>query len=223
MTKQVEPKKQSGFKPVWDGLKFSGRILFHPFDGFWDMKHERRGNRYAAALIVAALTLTFAAKGQLTGFLFNFTDDLEFNLFYKITSVLLPFFIWCVANWCITTLVDGEGSFGDIAMVTAYAVVPLVIIQLPLVLLGHVITLQEQPFYQILDAVSVLWFALLLFCGILTIHQFSVGKTILTIGIAVLGMVILLFLVLLFLSLIQQMGGFLRILLNEIQLIVQSS
>lgn len=129
------------------------------------------------------------AKGQLTGFLFNFTDDLEFNLFYKITSVLLPFFIWCVANWCITTLVDGEGSFGDIAMVTAYAVVPLVIIQLPLVLLSHVITLQEQPFYQILDAVSVLWFALLLFCGILTIHQFSVGKTILTIGIAVLGMV----------------------------------
>ena len=44
----------------WDSLKYATYTMFHPFDGFWDLTHERRGSMAAANTIVihdGALTI----------------------------------------------------------------------------------------------------------------------------------------------------------------------
>ena len=188
------------------GLRYSLYVVFHPFKGFWDLKHEKKGNVFSAWVLVASLILLYILRRQMTGFILNFNILNEMNIFVEILSVLVPLGLWCLSNWCITTLVDGEGSFRDIFVTTAYALVPLIIIE------------EEVSFYVALDVLSILWTALLLLIGIMTVHQFSMSKTIFTVLIAIVGMVIMLFLFLLFVSIVQQLKSFIDLLWTELSM-----
>ena len=33
-----------------DSINYAFYVLFHPFDGFWDLKHEKKGTIRAAAV-----------------------------------------------------------------------------------------------------------------------------------------------------------------------------
>ena len=39
-------------------LKYSLYVIFHPFDGFWDLIHEKRGSMGAAHTIIILVVLT---------------------------------------------------------------------------------------------------------------------------------------------------------------------
>lgn len=201
---------------VLNGLKYALYLIFHPFKGFWDLKHEKKGNHISGAVIVTLLVITFIAKRQLTGFLFNTNDPSQMNIVLMITSVVLPYFLWCVSNWCITTLVDGEGHFTDIMMTSAYALTPMVLIQLPLVLVSNFITTSESGFYTFFTFLSIAWTVFLMVIGIMTVHQFTMGKTIGTILIALAGMLIMLFLFFLLFALLQQFINFFLLLKEEL-------
>jgi len=197
-------------------LRQIGYIIFHPFDGFWSLKHENPVSYLNAWVILLILVVVYTIRSQFTGFIINLSDKTDFNLFYQATSIILPFLLWCISNWCITTLVDGEGSFKDIFITTAYALIPLILLNIPMVIISNLITVDEVVFYNILDTVSILWAGFLLVIGIMTIHQFSMKKTLFTILIAVLGMIIIVFLFLLFFTLIQNIINFIRLLWAEI-------
>ena len=209
-------------KGFWQTLKSevrqAGYVMVHPFNGFWELKRERRVPYRNVAVILVLLIAVLTMSSQLTGFVVDMHDRTDFNFFFQITGVLLPFAIWCLSNWCITTLVDGEGSLRDIAVTTAYALLPVVVIDVPMVILSNIITIEEVVFYQIVHAAALLWSAFLLVIGIMTIHQFTLRKTFGTILIALLGMVIIVFLVLLFSTLLQNMVNFIRLLIAEIGL-----
>lgn len=192
-------------------LRYSLYVIFHPFKGFWDLKHEKKGTVKAATVLVFLLVFVFILRRQATGFIFNQNNIEDINLVAEILNVLLPFFLWCVANFGVTTLMDGKGSFREIFMVTAYALVPVILINIPLVILSHVLLLDEQELYLLLDALSILWAAFLLFIGLKSIHEFMVFKTVITVVIAVAGMIAVAFVALLFISLVQQLYNFIRL------------
>lgn len=200
------------------GLRYSFHVIVHPFDGFWDLKHEKRGNGKAAVVIILALVLTVILCTQLSGFIVNNTDPEKTNVLQQIISVLLPFFLWCLSNWCITTLVDGEGSLKDIMITTAYALVPLILLNVPLIFVSNIITVEEVPLYNLVLAISVLWSALLLFIGIMTVHQFTVMKTLSTILIALVGMLVIIFLAVLFASVLQMAASYIAFLYKELSM-----
>lgn len=199
-------------------LRQAGYVMVHPFNGFWELKRERRVPYYYVGIILAALIAVLTMSRQLTGFVVDMHDRTDFNFFFQVTGVLLPFGIWCLSNWCITTLVDGEGSLRDIAVTTAYALLPLILLNVVMLILSNIITIEEVVFYQIVNAVALLWSGFLLVIGIMTIHQFTLRKTIGTILIALLGMVIIVFLVMLFFTLLQNMVNFIRLMVTEIGL-----
>ena len=201
---------------ILKGLQYSLYLIFHPFKGFWDLKHEKKGNVYSAWVIVCLLSVLLILRRQFTGFILNFNMQNVMIDFVEILSVLAPLGLWCLSNWCITTLVDGEGSLKDIFITTAYALTPVVLINIPMLLLSNVMILEETVFYTVLDALSVLWAALLILIGIMTVHQFTMPKTIATIAVAVVGMIIILFLILLFVSIIQQIVSFVDLLWTEL-------
>lgn len=193
-------------------------VMRHPFKGFWDLKHEKKGNIFSASVIVLLLVVVMIIRRQLTGFLVNFNNTNEMNMVVQFSFVILPFILWCISNWAITTLIDGEGSFKDIYITTAYALTPLVLINIPLVVLSNVFVLEEMSFYYLFDSISIIWSACLILIGIKTIHQFTALKTIVSIIIAVVGMAILVAIVLLLISLVQQLFNFTGILVKEIQM-----
>lgn len=199
-----------------DSLGYSFHVIFHPFDGFWDLKHEKRGSLPAAGIIIAVLIFTFVLRRQLTGFIFNGNDLKKLNIFTEILSVIIPYGLWCIANWCLTTLMDGEGSFTDILIATAYATVPLILINLPLILLSHIITAEEGAFYTFFAQLATFWCGLLVVLGTMVTHQYTMGKTIATSLFTIVGMGLIIFIGLLAFDLLQQMISFVYVIYREI-------
>lgn len=214
--RRLKPRAVAHFKEagIWKNPFYT---TAHPFNGFWEMKYENKGRVGIALGIVAALFITLVLKQQFSGFIVNYTDLSKFNSLKELQFVVLPFMLWCIANWSLTVLMEGEGSFKDIVMATGYALLPLVIIYLPQIALSHIVTLEESSFYYLLQSFAMLWTLWLLFVGTMTVHQYTPGKTIVTMLLTVVMIGIILFLSLLLFSVVQQMLSFVISISNEIR------
>lgn len=198
-------------------LKYGFYVITHPFDGFWGLRRENRGSIAAAFTFVILTILTFTIEKQNTGFLFNLNRLSELNVMVDIVTVLLVYVLWCVANWCTTSLMEGKGRMQDILIAVGYSLLPIILIRLPMVVMSHMITTSEGSFYYVLGTISYLWAGFLIFTGTMVIHQYSVSKTIVTCAITVLGMAILMFIGLLFFNVIQQMVTFVVTIYRELR------
>lgn len=161
-----------------------------------------------AFLICALFWITLIVQRQATGFIFNPNIPEDINILLLLCGVAAVVFLWCITNWSITTLMSGEGTFGNIFMATSYALMPYIVINIPLALVSRFMTESEAMIYQGISVVSLIWTGFLLFAAMLSIHQYTAGKTVLSILATVLGMGIILFLCVLFFNLIQQLFSF---------------
>jgi hypothetical protein len=197
-------------------LRFGFYCLFHPFDGFWDLTHEKRGTMAAANTIMILVLLTRILTLEFTNFQFISVNWEYVNVFQECLSLLLPIIVFVTANWCWTTLFDGKGTFKDIYIGTSYAFLPYPLIQLPLILLSNMITTEEGAFYYVFAALSLIWAAYLLIVMMMQVHDYTLGKTLLFTIMSVFGMLVIIFLLLLFLSLISDAVSYFVSLYREI-------
>ena len=100
-------------------LKYALYTMVHPFDGFWDLIHEKRGSMAAAHTIVAAVLVTRLLSLEHTSFLFNNVYWPNVNILQQCLSVLLPLVIFVLGNWGLTTLFEGKGRLRDVYMGTS--------------------------------------------------------------------------------------------------------
>lgn len=198
-------------------LKYATYCMFHPFDGFWDLTHEKRGTMAAANTIVIAVLVTRLLSLQFTSFLFNNVYWPEVNILQQCLSVLLPLVIFVLGNWGLTTLFDGKGTLKDVYMGTCYALAPFVILQLPMIVLSNVVTVDEAAFYSVLNMLSLVWSGGLIVCAMMQIHDYGLGKTLLFIVMSIFAMAVIIFLLLLFFTLVGDAVGYVTSLYDEIQ------
>jgi hypothetical protein len=116
---------------------------------------------------------------------------------------------------------DGVGKFKDIVMAAGYSHMPFVIIYMPQTLYSNIITANESAFYYLLNTVAVVWFIGLLFIGTMTVHQYSPGKTVVTMLLTLVVIGIILFISVLFFSMLQQMISFVKSFYQEMSFRVQ--
>jgi len=161
---------------TWAGLKYSKHVIFHPFDGFWNLKQAVEGNAAAATIILIGTILTFVFMRQYTGFIFNFNKTEEVNVAVEMISVALPFLLWCVVNWGFTTLMDGKGTIKDIYIASAYALAPIIMINIPATIASNFMTADEGTFYYLLVAVSTIWAVGLLFFDVIDRILFTIQE-----------------------------------------------
>lgn len=201
-----------------EAVKFPFYLIFHPFNGYWELKYrqDRKTNLYMSFCILAILSLTMILHRQYSGFLVNYTNPREFNSIMEIVYIIVPVFFWSVANWSLTTLMDGEGKFSEIFVSTCYALVPMIIINFPWIWISNLISMEETTFYYFSQSCAVLWFLFLLFVGNMTVHQFTPLKTVGTIVLTLVAMGFIAFLCLLFFSLTQQIVAFVTTIYKEL-------
>ena len=219
--KQLTDPSAAQKRREWRGryaasLKYALHVITHPFDGFWDLIHEHKGTMAAAHTFLAMFLITRVLKLLCTNFQFISVPLQHINIFEEMLSLLLPFLILCLANWAMTTLFDGKGRFKDIYMAMCYALVPYVLIQLPLVLVSNVLTFEEASFYSVLMSFSVVWCVFLVFVGLMEVHDYSPGKTLIFLIVTVVGAAVILFLVLVFFSLLSDVVGYFVSMYREI-------
>ncbi len=197
-------------------LAFGRYVAFHPMDGFWDLKRENRGSLRVALLFTGLLCVVMVAQRQLTGFLFNTANIKELNLLIEISKVLLPFGLWCISNWCVTSLMQGEGKLRDIATMTGYALLPMLVLNTVGIVLSNLMTSKEGDFYFFCVALGALWSLGLILLGHQQIHDYTLGRSLFVTFLTVVVMAVVVFLAILLIVLLQQMIGFGSDLLNEI-------
>ncbi|MBP3334105.1 MAG: hypothetical protein J6M35_08690 [Clostridia bacterium] len=195
---------------------YAFHLIFHPFDGFWDLKHEKRGSLRGAFawLGLAVLAFTYQAVGQ--AFIFNPRGSMS-SVIMQLSSLLVPLILWAAANWCLTTLFNGEGSFKDVFIASCYSLAPIPLIIFITTLLTYCVTDTEATFITLITSVCYVWLGLLLFCSTMVTHDYSLGKNTLTILGTIAGMAIIMFICALFTGLFAKMASFINNIITEIQ------
>lgn len=201
-------KRKESWTRYCQSLRYSLHVITHPFDGFWDLIHEQRGTLAAAHTFLFLFLLVRVMKLILTSFQFINAPIQHINIFEEAASLLLPFLILCLANWAMTTLFDGKGRFKDIYMGMCYALVPYILIQLPMIFVSNMLTFEEGSLYSVMLSISVIWCVFLVFVGLMEIHDYGPGKTFIFIIVTIVGAAVIIFLILVFFSLLSDAFGF---------------
>jgi sugar lactone lactonase YvrE/tetratricopeptide (TPR) repeat protein len=204
-----------GKKTYWEELVFSFHLCFHPFDGFWDLKHEKRGSLRAGMTIVGLTAIAFYYQAVGKGYIFQPYEGLS-NILIQLVSVLVPVLLWTTANWCLTTLFDGEGSFKDVLMAVCYSLAPLPPLVIVSTLLTNFLTLEEGAIATMIASIAYIWVGILIFFGMLVTHDYSLPKNIITTIGTILCMAVIIFVIVLFSSLIGKMIQFVSSIFEEI-------
>ncbi len=197
-------------------LLYAFHIIFHPFDGYWDLKHEKRGSVRAAVTILAATIVVFYYNTIGKGYIVNPQGSFA-TIFGVALSVLVPFFLFIVANWCLTTLFEGEGSFKDIFIAACYSLTPFVILLIPVTIATNFVVANEVDIVTLISTFAFIWMALLLVSGVMVTHDYSLGKNLLTVLGTIAGMVVIMFIAILFSTLLGKLVGFVTNIIEELR------
>lgn len=199
--------KQS-MKSYWESLRYALYVMTHPFDGFWDLTHEKRGSMAAAHTLLILTFLTNLWSMRFTNFMFNGVRWERINIWQQVMGLLAPLLIYCVANWCLTTLFDGKGRLKDIYMGMCYSLTPYILLTNPVTIISNFVTVEEGAFIAYFDYIALGWAAMLILISVMQIHDYSLMKAILAIIFSVAGMMIIVFLIMLFFSLVSDAVAF---------------
>lgn len=201
---------------IEDYFKFPLYILTHPIAGFDQLKRENKGKVSVAIVFMLLLGLLNILTYQYSGFLVNFNNPRELNSIREISFVVVAILLFSIGNWSITTLFDGKGKFKEIFMMTCYSTFPMLLLGFPNLILSLIYTNEEVSFYYILSGIAVFLMILLIFVGLLVIHEYSVARTLLTIIFTGVAMAVILFIALLFFNIAQQVVALVTGLYREI-------
>ena len=205
-----------GRKSLKEELLYAFHVIFHPFDGFWDLKHEKRGSVRSAFVILLITIVVYFYNSIGQGYIFNPRPSTAMNIMGAVGAVLAPLLLWVVANWCLTTLFEGEGSMSDIFTACCYCLTPLPLLVLPVTIASNFLTANEGGLITMLSSFAYVWLGLLLVFAMQVTHDYSVGKNLLTCVATIVGMAFIMFLGILFSSLMAKIVSFVTNIFEEI-------
>lgn len=134
--------------------------------------------------------------------------QLNLDVLFEITVAILPYLMWTLANWCFTSLMDGDGKLSDIFTATAVGTLPITICNFLQVPVSNFVSLEESGVYYTLASFGYVWAYIMIFFGMIVTHQYTVKKGIITTVMSIIGMAIIAFILVLIFFLMQQIFGF---------------
>ena len=208
--------KRTGFDTMSPYL-YPFYICKHPKDGFLELRANKKGS--ATVVLVTVLLWLFVELfyRAATGYDMNQFEAADTSLLRTAVTTVLMFVMVCVSNWCICTLMEGKGRMIDICVVAANALVPYIIVRFITTILRWVFAGDEQVFLTYAVTVSQIWGALIAFCGLQEMHEYSFVKTIYSIILTIVALIIMFFIVLMVLILFEQLYFFVVTVIFELR------
>lgn len=194
------------------------KVLAHPFDFYEDIQSPGRIKWIQGVVIVL---LTFVAKMlsiMLTGYAFQTNEPHEISMLHEFIWIIVPWLTWCVSNWGVSTILDGEGRFKEIFVGSAFALVPYMLFVVPVTLLTLVLSLEEASIYKLGIQFLMLWVGWLFLVKVKTIHDFSLKKVVIITIISLIGIGIIWFVGILLFGIANQFIAFMIDLFKEMRL-----
>lgn len=197
--------KQLFSKNKWGYVFYT---VSHPVDGYYEIRHRERGSVPIAFLLVILFSFSFSINRIMASFIVNDVDPLDVNALTELVSVLLLYALFCVGNWSITCLMEGEGRLKDISIAIGYAMIPMIICFNLGTVVSQFVAQNEEAFYWMIIGIGIAYGLFMMLIGIMEVHNYTLGKTLVTVFLTFIAMFIIIFIVLLFADLINQVYSF---------------
>lgn len=198
-------------------IQYMFYVLTHPMDGFYEIRHREKGSVPLAILTVILFSISYTINRMSASFIVNDINPRTVDLLSDLQGVLVIFFLFCVGNWSITCLMNGEGRLKDIVTVVGYSLLPMVLTYLPATLLSLALSDDEIIFYSIIIWVGTAWSVILAIAGIMIVHNYTSGKTLITLILTILAMLIIMFILMMLFTLLQQVYSFFYSIYTELK------
>ena len=196
-------------------MLYGFHIIFHPFDGFWDMKQEKRGSVLAATIYLLLACGVYIYKALGSAFIFN-PYGIYNDFIVESLTIIVPVVLGVISNWCLTTLFDGEGSMKDIYMVVCYSLIPIIPIVFFSTLATHILTYEEAMILQMVGTIMMVWVSMLIFFGVMVVHDYTLGKNVATVIGSFVGIAFIMFVTMLFSGLLLRIVSFINSIYTEV-------
>lgn len=200
-----------------EAIKLVRQSLLHPFDFFYDIQFEKRAKLINAIAIMALACVARIVSLMLSGFAFRTREAVDVSIPLEVLWIVIPWITWSIANWAVSTIIDGEGKFKDILISSSYVYLPYIVLIIPVSLLSNLLTLKEISIYGGIYYFMYGWMAVMLFLQVMIIHDFEFGKTVGIILLSILGMIIMWLIVVMIYGLVNQAIVFVVNILKEIR------
>ncbi len=196
--------------------KYMFYTITHPMDGYYWIRHQDRGSVPIAILMVILFSVSFSVNRLMAAFVVNDVDPRGVDSFYELMGVLAAYLLLCVSNWSITCLMNGEGRMKDIAIAVGYGTVPITIMMFLGTLVSQFVADDEQAFYVMILGVGIAYGLIMILVGIMQVHNYTLGKTLVTLFLTLVALFIIIFLLLLLSNLLGMVVNFFRSIYTEI-------
>ena len=197
-------------------LKLMFATMIHPGDTFTTIKEKKQGSVILCLVTLVVFYIVTVLKTISSGFLFSTYNPETFNSLWEFVRSVGLVVLWVVANWMISTLMQGKGKIKEILIVTCYSLWPLIIEKIVYIIFSNALLPAEGSFLGIFSTVALLYFGLLMIMGLIKIHDYSFSRFIGTTLLSVLAMAAIVFLGIMMIILIQQLYGFIVTIVTEI-------
>lgn len=162
---------------VGNDLKAAGFAMFHPYEGFYRLKQSRM------SYVALAIILLLAAAVQLahaygTGFIFRPLELADIDPYRTLLPLFVPLLTWIAANYLVCTVKDGEGRFREVLQGSICALLPYIVLSLPVIALSNAVVLEERIIVDALSRSSWIWLAVLYFVMTQVTHNFDFTETV---------------------------------------------
>ena len=196
-------------------LRLMLNTAIRPVQSFNEIKEKKEGSLLLCGVLVLLYYILSVLQELCGGFLFTFHDPSNFNSLWVLARSVGLIVLWIVSNKAVCTLMEGKGRLRDIAIVTCYSLIPVILGRVLFLVLSNILLPSEAEFLGILQTVMFLYTLLLLTIGTIKIHDYSMGRFLGTSALTVFSIAVIVFLVIMIGILMQQFFGFLVTLFLE--------
>lgn len=202
-------------KPLYKKWKYVDYCSFHPFDGFWCVRREGMGSLTVANIIFALFILFFMIRTQFSSYLFK--NGSENDVLVQTLGIVIPLMLWVIINWALSPFFDGKARFKDMYISMCYSLKPYLLASIILFPLTFFLVADETFVYTILDSIVWIWMLGLMFFGMITVQDFSLGKGVLNTVFTMVGIALVVFLGLIIVNISQEIITYFTELISEVE------
>lgn len=190
------------------------KMIRHPLDVVYHVKRKKEGSYLSGFLILFLYLLVNLFQAYGSSFLFR--NPFLGNVLFDFFTLLVIFFLYVFSNYLVSTFFDGEGSFKTIFIVSCYAMIPAIVLTVPLTLLTYVLTYNEAFLIDLFNFVITGWTLILMIVSIKEVHNYNLRETVFSIFLIIFGILIIILLGLLIYSFIGQLFDFIMSIIREV-------
>ena len=154
------------------------KMMTHPIDTFYYLRSGKYGSVYSATGVYLLTFFVFVCDMYLPSYLFRRTDISAIPIFSIPLIFFVPLALLLFGNKMISSICEGEGSFKNIYITTAYAFAPYILLTPFGIAASYILSLNEQFIITLIGFTAIVWTGVLLFTEIMQTHNYTFSETV---------------------------------------------